>query len=64
MSRSNTAYQTDLFRMALADPSVVRFNHGDYSLTDYYCLECGFEFTSTDAEHCPACGSDEILKAH
>jgi predicted Zn-ribbon and HTH transcriptional regulator len=39
-------------------------SHSDYNLTDYYCQECGFEFSSTDAEHCPACQSQDILKAH
>ena len=39
-------------------------SHSDLILTDYYCLECGFEFTSTDAEYCPACGSPDVCKAH
>lgn len=28
----------------------------------HYCLDCGFEFTTDDGDHCPACGSDEVQR--
>jgi rubrerythrin len=39
-------------------------SHSDLNITDYYCLECGFEFASTSGDHCPACDSTDILRAH
>ncbi len=38
--------------------------HDTPSLRRYYCGECGFEFTAEDGDHCPACGSDYVVREH
>lgn len=52
----------------LAEDRVLVYAEAESSLSDftslrkYVCLDCYFEFTSSDGEQCPACGSSEVYR--